>query len=79
MEKPLVDNDYLLMTTEGKGAWSFAEIPEEKPLRWWRRERSFISSSYESVNNQIILSTIQSACYNFHISKVSNTKGLSAF
>lgn len=28
MEKPLVDNDYLLITTEGKGAWTFAEIPE---------------------------------------------------
>lgn len=28
MEKPLVDNDYLLFTTEGKCAWTFAEIPE---------------------------------------------------
>lgn len=28
MEKPLVDNDYLLFTTEGKCAWAFAEIPE---------------------------------------------------
>lgn len=28
MEKPLVDNDYLLFTTVGKCAWTFAEIPE---------------------------------------------------
>lgn len=26
--KPLADNNYLLEKTEGKGAWTFAEIPE---------------------------------------------------
>lgn len=28
MEIPLVDKDYLLIKMEGKGAWTFAEIPE---------------------------------------------------
>ncbi len=28
MEKPLVDKDYLLIKTEGKGGWTFAEIPD---------------------------------------------------
>ena len=28
MEKPLVDKDYLLQKTEGKGGWTFAELPE---------------------------------------------------
>jgi hypothetical protein len=28
IEKPLVDKDYLLFKTEGKGAWTFVEIPE---------------------------------------------------
>lgn len=27
-EKPLVDKDYQLQKTEGKGGWTFAEIPE---------------------------------------------------
>ncbi|MDU1890402.1 MAG: YdeI/OmpD-associated family protein [Dysgonomonas sp.] len=27
-EKPLVDKDYSLFKTEGKGGWTFAEIPE---------------------------------------------------
>lgn len=27
-ETPLVDKDYLLLKTEGKGAWTFVEIPE---------------------------------------------------
>ena len=27
-EKPLVDRDYVLEKTEGKGAWTFVEIPE---------------------------------------------------
>lgn len=27
-EKPLVDKDYLLFKTEGKGGWTFVEIPE---------------------------------------------------
>lgn len=27
-EKPLIDKDYLLLKTEGKGAWTFVEIPE---------------------------------------------------
>lgn len=28
MEKPLVDKDYLLQKFEGKGGWTYAEIPE---------------------------------------------------
>ena len=28
MEKPLVDKDYLLLKFEGKGGWTYAEIPE---------------------------------------------------
>ena len=28
IETPLVDKDYLLLKTEGKGAWTFIEIPE---------------------------------------------------
>ena len=27
-EKPLVDKDYVLFKTEGKGGWTFVEIPE---------------------------------------------------
>lgn len=27
-EKPLVDKEYVLEKTEGKGAWTFVEIPE---------------------------------------------------
>lgn len=28
IETPLVDKDYLLLKTEGKGTWTFVEIPE---------------------------------------------------
>ena len=31
MEKPLIDNEYLLEKFSGKGGWTYAAIPEIKP------------------------------------------------
>jgi hypothetical protein len=46
MEKPLIDKNYLLKKMQGKGGWTYAEIPELPPDKkahfGWRKVRGFI-------------------------------------
>lgn len=53
MEKPLVNKDYLLQKFEGKGGWTYAEIPEipmsEKPFGMFKVKGTIDGCAFSNV------------------------------